>query len=288
MKQVRNGHAFEGAIALAMAVELKSNGIDWSWDQSDQATTLLRTSRLHDLPQPLLSQMQSAASQAAKYVVQEHVKKGSVYRLGTGDDARNGDIADVTLRNCVKDVSISCKWNSLEIKGPRFHPKLWAKKYGTCDGSDWIVEEVNLSRLLRDWEDRPWSELKETFGDERLHRLFQQKLYEQIQLVAASEKLSLDFAHEHFGNHDHLKVYAKPKSKFDAVVIIADFKKKDVVSRITLVEKDLANPHWVHVHFGHSFVLGLRLHSRGRLVKKDGMSYSTEVESYARPECRLT
>jgi hypothetical protein len=287
MKQVRNGHGFEGVVALAISNELKVQGVSWAWDENDKDATLLRLKRIDELPPPLRAKMEAAGKQIANYIVKEYVKSDLKYKLGTGDNARKGDIADVTLRNCTKDIPISVKWNSNEIKGPRFHPALWSRKYGTCDSGDWIIDGVNLSSLLRDYTGKPWSELKADFGDELLHSLFQKKLREQIELVAQSEELSLRFAHEHFGMHDHLRAFAKTRRGKKPIVVIADFRKKDTVGQITLV-KNGSNPHWVNVHFGHSFVLGLRLHSRGSIVSRDGMSYSTIVKAWGRPECRLT
>ena len=288
-RHVTNGLGFEGALLLSISRQLSEQSIKWSWDSDDQKATTYRTGIFqNDIPPELKDQMQMAANKAACHVVGEYCKSKSTYRLGSGDDARNGDISDVTLRNCNHDVRISAKWQSKELKGPRFHPKLWAEKYGTCDSSDWVVDGVNLQQLLRQWAGRQWQELKDEIGAERLYCLWQSKLCEQLTLIKESPFLTKQLANEIFGLHDHLRVSATTRKGKAPKVEVADFREKNVIKRITYIEQH-ENPRWVFVHFGHDFNVKLRLRNRDEIIKPGGMSFAATISSWGgHPPCILT
>lgn len=288
-KHITDGFGFEGALLLAMSRELNAKQIKWNWDPDDSNATTYRTGIFqNDIPDELKTQMSEAANKAAAYVISEYCKPKSVYRLGSGDDARNGDISDVTLRNCSHDVRISAKWQSKELKGPRFHPQLWSEKYGTCDGSDWVVEGLNLQQLLRQWTGRSWDELKDEIGADNLYRLFQTKLCEQLELIKASPVRTKQLANEIFGLHDHLRISATTRKNKAPKVEVADFREKNVIKRISYIEKH-DNPRWVFVHFGHDFNVKLRLRNRDKIIKPCGMSFAATVSSWGGyPPCILT
>ena len=288
-KHIANGFGFEGAILLSIGRQLKAQRINWTWDPNDKQATTYRTGVFqNEIPAELKGQMQAAADKAACWIVSEYCKLKSTYRLGSGDDARNGDISDVTIRNCNHDIRISAKWQSKEVKGPRFNPRLMAEKYGTCDGSDWIVDGVNLQQMLRDWHGRPWDDLKNEIGSDNLYRLWQSKLCEQLQAIQASPVLTKKFANEIFGLHDHLRLSATPRKNKSPRVEIADFREKNVIKRISFIEQHM-NPRWVYVHFGHDFNVQLRLRNRDRLIIPTGMSFAAKISSWGgNPPCVLT
>lgn len=288
-KHIANGFGFEGAILLSVGRQLKAQRINWTWDSNDSRATTFRTGVFqNDIPDELKIQMQAAADKAAIWIVSEYCKPKSTYRLGSGDDARNGDISDVTIRNCNHDIRISAKWQSKELKGPRFHPRLMADKYGTCDGSDWIVNGVNLQQMLRQWSGRPWQELKDEFGADNLYRLWQSKLCEQLQAIQASPVLTKQLANEIFGLHDHLRVSATTRKGKPPRVEVADFREKNVIKRISFIEQHM-NPRWVYVHFGHDFNVKLRLRNRDEIIKPNGMSFAATISSWGGyPPCVLT
>lgn len=286
---VRNGLGFEGAMLLALSRKLTEHHLKWTWDASDQQATTLRTRIFQsEIPKELKDQMAQAAGKASAYVVPEYCKQKSVYRLGSGDDARNGDISDVTIRNCNHDVRISAKWQSKELKGPRFYPQLWSAKYGTCDNSDWVVNSVNLQKLLRQWNGRLWDELKVEIGADNMYRLWQTKLCEQLELIKASPALTKQLANEIFGLHDHLRISAITRKGKPPKVEVADFREKNVVKRISYIEQH-ENSRWVFVHFGHDFNVKLRLRNRDRIVRPSGMSFAATISSWGGyPPCILT
>ena len=286
---VRNGLGFEGALLIALSRKLTEQHMKWTWDPNDQQATTSRTGIFqHDIPRDLKDQMSQAADKSAAYIVPEYCKQTSVYRLGSGDDARNGDISDVTIRNCNHDVRISAKWQSKELKGPRFYPQLWSAKYGTCDDSDWIVSGVNLQKLLWVWDGRTWDELKAELGADHLYRLWQAKLCEQLELIKASPALTKQFANEIFGLHDHLRISATTRKGKPPKVEVADFREKNVVKRISYIEKH-DNPRWVFVHFGHDFNVKLRLRNRDEIIRSSGMSFAATISSWGGyPPCILT
>lgn len=286
---VRNGLGFEGAMLLALSRALTKHCLQWTWDSNDQQATTSRTRIFQsEIPGELKDQMTQAADKAAAYVVPEYCKQKSVYRLGSGDDARNGDISDVTIRNCNHDVRISAKWQSKELKGPRFYPQLWSAKYGTCDDSDWVVDGVNLQELLRQWDGRLWGDLKAEFGANNLYRLWQSKLCGELELIKASPTLTRQFANEIFGLHDHLRISATTRKGKPPKVEVADFREKNVVKRISYIEMH-DNPRWVFVHFGHDFNVKLRLRNRDEIIRKNGMSFAATISSWGGyPPCILT
>lgn len=286
---VRNGLGFEGAMLLALSRKLTEHLLKWTWDASDQQATTLRTRIFQsEIPKELKDQMTQAADKASAYVVPEYCKQKSVYRLGSGDDARNGDISDVTIRNCNHDVRISAKWQSKELKGPRFYPQLWSAKYGTCDDSDWVVNGVNLQKLLRQWNGRLWDELKAEIGADNMYRLWQTKLCEQLELIKTSPALTKQLANEIFGLHDHLRISAITRKGKPPKVEVADFREKNVVKRISYIEQH-ENPRWVFVHFGHDFNVKLRLRNRDQIVRSNGMSFAATISSWGGyPPCILT
>lgn len=286
---VRNGLGFEGAMLLALSRKLTEHLLKWTWDASDQQATTLRTRIFQsEIPKELKDQMAQAADKASAYVVPEYCKQKSVYRLGSGDDARNGDISDVTIRNCNHDVRISAKWQSKELKGPRFYPQLWSAKYGTCDDSDWVVNGVNLQKLLRQWNGRLWDELKAEIGADNMYQLWQTKLCEQLELIKASPALTKQLANEIFGLHDHLRISAITRKGKPPKVEVADFREKNVVKRISYIEQH-ENPRWVFVHFGHDFNVKLRLRNRDQIVRSNGMSFAATISSWGGyPPCILT
>jgi len=288
-KHIANGLGFEGAILLSVGRQLKNQGINWTWDPNDSKATTFRTGVFqNDIPEELKSQMQAAADKAASWIVSEYCRAKSTYRLGSGDDARNGDISDVTIRNCNHDIRISAKWQSKELKGPRFHPQLMAEKYGTCDGSDWIVDGVNLQQMLRDWSGRSWQDLKDEIGTDNVYRLWQSKLCEQLRVIQASPVLTKQLANEIFGLHDHLRVSATTRRGKLPRVEVADFREKNVIKRISFIEQHM-NPRWVYVHFGHDFNVQLRLRNRDKLIKPTGMSFAASISSWGgHPPCVLT
>ena len=288
-KHIANGFGFEGALLLSLSQQLKANEIKWTWDPDDREATTYRTGIFqNDIPDDLKTQMGAASDKAASWIVGEYCKPKSTYRLGSGDDARNGDISDVTLRNCNHDIRISAKWQSKELKGPRFHPKLMAEKYGTCDGSDWVVDGVNLQQLLRQWAGRPWQELKDEIGADNLYRLFQTKLCEQLRLIQASPELTKQLANEIFGLHDHLRISATTRKGKAPRVEVADFREKNVIKRISFIEQS-TNSKWVFVHFGHDFNVKLRLRNRDEIIKPGGMSFAATIQSWGGyPPCVLT
>jgi len=274
---------------FALSRKLTEHHVRWAWDASDQQATTLRTRIFQsEIPEELKDQMAQAADKAATYVVPEYCKQKSAYKLGSGDDARNGDISDVTIRNCNHDVRISAKWQSKELKGPRFYPQLWSAKYGTCDDSDWIVNDVNLQKLLRQWEGRSWDELKAEIGADNMYRLWQTKLCEQLELIKASPALTKKLANEIFGFHDHLRISAITRKGKPPKVEVADFREKNVVKRISYIEQH-DNPRWVFVHFGHDFNVKLRLRNRDQIVHAGGMSFAATISSWGGcPPCILT
>lgn len=288
-RHIVNGWGFEGALLLSLSRELTAQNVKWSWDPDDAKATTDRTGIYqHQIPDSLKEQMKYAADKAAAHIISEYCKSRSSYRLGSGDDARNGDISDVTLRNCNHDIRMSAKWQSNELKGPRFYPELWAEKYGTCDSSDWIVDGVNLQQLLRTWSGRTWKELKEEFGADSLYSLWQKKLCEQLELIKQSENLTKQLANEIFGLHDHLRVSATTRKNKPPRIEIADFREKNVVKRISLIEMH-ENPHWVFVHFGHDFNVKLRLRNRDAVIRPSGMSFAATISSWGGfPPCVLT
>lgn len=288
MMHVRNGHAFEGALVSASHRYMQENNVSWGWDHDDQQAIKSRLDAFqHQVPQDLRGQMFQAATKAINSLLADHLKHSAHYLIGCGDDPRNGDVSDVTLRNCTHSLRFSAKWNNTEIKSCRFTPKIFSNNFGSCDLSPWVINSYSLQELENQWKNRLWREVKIEMGSDFVHDLYQQALLLQLKNIQQSEEASRRFAAFVFGQHDYFKVLTKNRKNKPPRVTIGRYRHKLLVPEITNVRKN-ANPRHVHITFGDSWIVRARLHNKDGIAKPGGMSLSFSVKSWGgEPPCVL-
>lgn len=289
MKQVRNGHAFEGALVSASYRYMQENGVSCGWDHSDQQAIKSRLDAFQQqVPQDLRELMGQSAAKAINFLLVDHIKPSARYLIGCGDDPQNGDISDVTLRNGTHSIRLSAKWNSDEIKSCRLTPQIFCNNFGSCDLSPWVVNSYSLQGLENQWENRLWREIKDEMGSDFVHDLYQQALLLQLKNIQQSEKASRRFAAFVFGQHDYFKVLTKTQKRKLPRVIVGHYRHKFLVPEITNVRKD-ANPKHVYITFGDSWIIRARLHNKDSIAKPGGMSLSFSIKSWGGEQpCVLT
>lgn len=261
LKSRHKGDAFEGAFASKVRLWFKGENMVLNISESDEKAYYHKLNRLAQANGDRKA-MEEVALKAVYFALAENktffASQRGEYLLRLNDDAADPfDVRDATLTNPKnEELGFSLKWRNDEIKSPRLGLG-WLRQFQLPDDGYYEQQTEDIVSRLSAFD--TWEAAKLSLGNEAVHRPFNDGLVRGIEQIMGDPDATRLFARFIFGSVDHVKVSV---SKDKKRVTFADYRTRNLPSRIKHVEADRLNVKWVHVVFDKGWSLKFRLHSR--------------------------
>jgi len=286
--QVLNGAGFEYCAASALLRQYKADGRQLILPNDQHDAYYSRKTKYEQVKAETALQQMRAATAFANHLATDGAKwfrdvykENTPYWLRVGDDPRNFDIRDLVIQGNHKNLGISLKWNSDEIKGPRMG-KGWFKKFHLHDSGLWDSQLSSLNAKLGTYE--TWAEAVSDLSKEAIYGAYRDAAIAVLSQNLENQQFVRSFAIFNFGKQDYIKVMAMQKGN---KLKLGWYDTSKLPTEVVRIRPSKRGVHYFEVLF-NNWLLLFRLHNGDTCIKPgsvgSGMKISVTVETWAGKE----
>ena len=286
--QVDNGAGFEYACAHSLLTQYQHDLRNLKLEPQSIDAHQLRFTKFQKVAEQTQALQMRASAAFARHLATDSApwfkavyKPNTNYSLHIGDDPKNCDVRDLLVYGGGKELGMSLKWNSDEIKGPRMGPQ-WFQKFHLEDRGLWESQLKTLNAKLATYV--TWKEAVTDLGPEAVWGAYRDAAIAVLSQNLSNEAFVKSFAVFNFGKQDYVKVMAMQKGSKIKLGWYDTAKLPTEVVRVRPSEKGL---HYFEVLF-NNWLLLFRLHNGDTMIKPNsvgsGVKISVTVESWAGKE----